>query len=312
MILVTGGTGFVGRVLVRQLVASGHSVRTLIRPSPQTPNLPRGVPVEVAVASLTDERSLRAAMRGVDTIFHLAGSEQRGTQADLFGTDIKGTEALAKAAAEMRIKRLYYLSHLTADRASAFPVFKAKGIAEEYIRKSGVPYTIFRSAVLYGPEDHFISGLARLLGLFPAIFLPSRSDVLMQPLWVEDLITCMVWSLSNEATINQTYEVGGGEHFTFRQVVEEIMETTGNRRIILPLSLPYLRTLTLTFEQTFPGFPSTIFWLDYAAVNRTCAVDSIPRQFGFLPARFGYRLDYLKTTHWGAEARRALFAPRTK
>src|SRR5689334_19798549 len=75
MILVTGGTGFVGRALVRQLVANGQQVRTLIRPSPRTPNLPRGVPVEVAVVSLSDERGLRAALRGVDVVYHLAGAE---------------------------------------------------------------------------------------------------------------------------------------------------------------------------------------------------------------------------------------------
>ena len=74
MILVTGGTGFVGRALVRQLVANGLNVRTLIRPSARTPNLPRGVPVEVAVVGLNDERGLRAALRGVDVVYHLAGA----------------------------------------------------------------------------------------------------------------------------------------------------------------------------------------------------------------------------------------------
>jgi len=306
MILVTGGTGFVGRALVRQLVSVGLPVRTLIRPSAKTPNLPRGVSLEVAVAALNDERGLRAAMSGVDVVFHLAGAEHQGADADLFTTDIKGTETLARAASELGIKRLLYVSHLGADRASAFPLFKAKGIAEEFIRRSGVPFSIFRAAILYGPEDHFTTSLARLIGLSPVIFAPSRSDTLLQPLWVEDLITCMVWSLDNEATIGQTYEIGGGEFFTVREVMDTVMNTTRKRRILLPLSMPYLRGLTVAVESWFPGFPSSVFWLDYISVNRTCPVDSVPRQFGLLPARFAYRLDHLKSVNWGRQARQRI------
>jgi uncharacterized protein YbjT (DUF2867 family) len=245
-------------------------------------------------------------MSGVDVVFHLAGAEHQGADADLFNTDIKGTETLSRTAAELGIQRLFYVSHLGADRASAFPLFKAKGIAEEYIRRSGVPFSIFRAAILYGPEDHFTSSLARLIGLSPIIFTPSRSDTLLQPLWVEDLITCMVWSLDNEATIGQTYEVGGGEFFTVREVMDTVMNATRKRRILLPLSMPYLRGLTVAVESWLPGFPSSVFWLDYISVNRTCPVDSVPRQFGLLPARFAYRLDHLKSVNWGRLARQRI------
>ena len=312
MILVTGGTGFVGRALVRQLVANGQQVRTLIRPSPRTPNLPRGVPVEVAVVSLNDERGLRAALRGVDVIYHLAGAEHEGARADILATDARGTHNLAQLASESRVRRFFYVSHLGADRSSYYPLLKVKGIAEEYIRKSGVPYTIFRSALLYGPEDHFTTAFARIAGLFPLVGLPRNGEVLLQPLWVEDLVTCLLWSLENDDTLNQTLEIGGAEYFPFRQALEIILETIKMQRILIPLGLPYMRALTILMETTLPGFPLSTFWVDYLSNNRTCATDTIPRVFGFLPSRFTYRLDHLKNINWSRSALRTFFTRRPK
>jgi NADH dehydrogenase len=308
MILVTGGTGFVGRALVRQLVLNGQEVRTLIRPSPRTPSLPRGVPVEVAVTSLSDERGLRAALRGVDVIYHLAGAEHEGARANILETDARGTFNLVQAAAEMRVRRFFYVSHLGADRSSYYPLFKVKGIAEEHIRRSSVPHTIFRTSLLYGPEDHFTTTLARLIAVSPFMFLPRNGDVLIQPLWVEDLVTCLLWALETPEMVNQTYDIGGAEYFPFRQAVEIIMEAIRKRRWLVPLSLPYLRTATITVESMFPKFPFSTFWVDYLSYNRTCPVDSVTRLFGFLPARFTYRLDHLKGVNWARQARQLLFS----
>jgi uncharacterized protein YbjT (DUF2867 family) len=299
MILITGGTGFVGRALVRQLFDAGYPVRTLLRPSLRTPRLPKGVPVEVAVVGLEDVRGLRAALHGVDTVIHLAGTEHQGRNANLLGTDIQGTLNLAQAAKAAGVERFIYLSHIGADRASAFPVHKAKGIAEEHIRKSGVPHTIVRSSIIYGPEDHFTTNLASLIRR-AFIFFPMSGDgqTRIQPLWVEDLVTCLLWALESPKTLNQTYEVGGSEYFTLRQTLEHIMDVIGKRRVLVPMSPPFLRALVVTLETFMPRFPASSFWIDYVAVHRTCPVDNLPRTFGLMPARFTYRLDYLTHKPW--------------
>jgi NADH dehydrogenase len=299
MILITGGTGFIGRVLIRQLSAMGKRVRTLIRPSKKTPNLPRGVPIDIAVSSLRDERGLRAAMKGVDVVYHLAGVEMRGSRADLMEVDILGTQAVARAASEAGVDRIFFLSHLGADRASAYPVLKAKAIAESHIRQSKVDFTIFRSAIVYGVNDHFTTGLGILLHALPGLFLiPGDGSTLIQPIWVEDLVTCMTWALDDPATRNQVFNVGGPEYIPFRKALEDVMATIGVQRWIASLGPAYLRSLTVLMEHIFPAFPVSVFWLDYLASNRTCSLDTVPRMFGLMPARFAQRIDYLKGQTW--------------
>ena len=308
MILVTGGTGFVGKTLVRKLVESGQEVRLLLRPSPQSPRLPRGLSVEVAVSSLNDERSLRAAMVGVDTVYHLAGVERQGAYADLMKVDIQGTQSVTRTAKDAQVKRIFFLSHLGADRASAYPILKAKAIAEEAIRRSGIDYTILRSAIVYGPDDGFTTALAGLIATVPSLYLmPGDGRTLIQPLWVEDLATCLVWALDNERILNETLEIGGPEYLTFRQVLEMIMDAIDTRRRLLPTRPPYLRGLTVFLEAIFPGLPVSVYWLDYLATNRTCTLDTIPRTFNLMPSRMAQNLGYLEEKDWRQSLLKILF-----
>jgi uncharacterized protein YbjT (DUF2867 family) len=311
MILVTGGTGFIGRVLVRQLTLAKKEVRLLIRPSKLPLNLPQGVPFDVAICSLKDERGLHAAMKGVDTVYHLVGVESHGNRADLMKTDIEGTRAVGKASAEAGVDRLFYLSHLGADRASAFPVLKAKAIAEHAVRTCGVSYTILRSAVVFGANDQFTTGLGALMHALPGIFLlPGDGSTILQPLWVEDLATCLVWALDNYDTRDQTYQIGGPEYLPFREIVEMVMSTIGIQRRLVPLPPALMRYLTIFMEQSFPAFPVSIFWMDYLAANRTCALDTLPRTFGLIPSRFEQKVYYLKGQSWNRNLFRLLYSRR--
>lgn len=311
-ILVTGGTGFIGQALVRHLTDAGHRVRILLRASSQSPNLPRSVPVEVAVSGLNDSRGLRAAMVGIDTVYHLAGAEWRGAYASLMEIDIQGTQNVVAAAADAKVRRLFFVSHLGADRASAYPVFKAKAIAEEYIRRSGIDYTILRTAIVFGRNDGFTTGLAQLLATIPRVFLvPGDGESLLQPLWVEDLATCLTWALADQRTYNQMYEIGGPEYLTFNQVVQTIIDVLGIQRSIIHLRQPYLRAITVFLENLLPATPVSVYWLDYLATNRASSLDAIPRLFNLMPSRLSQRLAYLEDQDWARNMRRSLFRRRT-
>jgi len=285
-ILVTGGTGFIGQALVRHLADAGHRVRILLRASAQTPNLPRSLPVEVAVSGLDDDRGLRAAMVGIDIVYHLAGAEWRGAYASLMEIDIQGTQNVVAAAADADVERLFFVSHLGADRASAYPVFKAKAIAEEFIRRSGIDYTILRTAIVFGNNDGFTTGLAQLISGIPRFFI------------IPGLATCLLWALDDPATNNQMFEIGGPEYLTFNEVVQTVIEKLNTRRRLVHLRQPYLRALTVFLENLMPAAPVSVYWLDYLATNRASNLDAIPRLFNLMPSRFSQRLAYLEDREW--------------
>ena len=296
MILVTGGTGFIGRNLVRLLIGNGYEVRTLLKPSQKSPDLPKGVPIDAVVCSLNDERGLRAALRGVDVVFHLAGTERLSSRSNLLEVDVNGTRTLVKATRKSKVSHLIYLSHLGADQNSAFPVLKAKALAEKEIMSIETPYTIFRTAHTYGKGDQFVEAFARLLRISPGFLLiPGKGDSALQPLNIDDLVACLNLSINNPEIINKTIELGGGEVFTFKEIIEIIMKKINIHRFLINISPAYLRMFVVYIDQILPKFPISLFWLDSLSEDRTTALDILPRQFGILPARFTQSLDFINS-----------------
>jgi len=234
-------------------------------------------------------------MKGVDVVYHLASAESLGRKAQLTKVDIQGTKSIVNAASQAKIDHFFYLSHLNADRASAFPLLKSKGIAEHHIKSSGVPYTIFRSAIAFGKGDHFTNGLAFLLKVSPHfVMLPDQGCTLLQPIWVEDLATVMTWSLDLPKTINKTIEVGGPEYLSLLEICKMIASAIHINRHYINVSPVFLNILTELVEILMPNFPTSVFWNDYLATDRITSLNTLSSMFDLLPARMSHRLGYLE------------------
>lgn len=275
MILITGATGFIGRVLGRALTHAGHEWR----PYSGRMNAPQ---------TLQDE------LEGVSTIIHLAGAEARGSDRLLQHVDIEGTQRLVEEARRARVNRLIVPSRLNADPHSMHSLLRAKGEVERLVRQSGIPYTIMRAATLFGRDDRFSEIILSLaLWSWPLAWVPGGGKTPMQPLWVEDYVHCLINTLHRSDVANQTLVVAGSEMLSYRQIVLAILHVTGKQRAIFPLPM----TLTRPVSRLFLGWwywPSVSrFFVDRFFVPEVIDLDAVQRQFGFQPARFGETITYL-------------------
>jgi NADH dehydrogenase len=300
LILVVGGTSFLGRSLLTQLREHSYPLRILLEPAASSPSLPAGLSFEAALSSLQDDRGIRAAMVGVDTILYVGGASLGIDTGDPSEEQGRGAETLVAMAREAGVRRIIYVSQLGADRASAYPMLQANARVEEAIQHCGLDYTILRSSVLFGDGDAFTTGLAQLIAASPLFFfLPGDGQTTLQPLWVEDLATCVLWSLDLEETIGNVYSVGGPEYFTLEDIVRLIMSEAAMLRIVLKTRPPYLRFGTRIIQRILPSPPVNTHWIDYLAVSRTTDLNTLPRVFGLAPARMEDRLGYLRARNWG-------------
>ena len=295
MILVTGSTGFIGNNFVRKLDDNSFDYRLLLSPGSTDGGLPRGKNYDLVMSSMDDSGGLRAAFNQVDFVFHLAGVEQAGLKANLSQFEIRNLETLTEIAKQVGVKRFYYISHLGADKNSAYGLLKAKGLGEEVVKKSGLQYTIFRTSWLFGEGDHFTQSIARLLKSFLGFFfLPGEGQVLLQPLWIDDFVTALLWSMDMPETINQVIEIGGPEQLSYREIAQLVGQALGKNPKFLNISPVQYSFLTQMIENNMKNPPINVYWMDYLAENRTTALDGMSRIFEINPARMKTKLTHLK------------------
>jgi uncharacterized protein YbjT (DUF2867 family) len=255
-VLAVGGTGFVGTHLCRELVSRGHDVTALSR-SPD--DAPAGV--ETATGDVTAYDSVEGAFEGRDAVVNLVALSP------LFKPDggdemhdrvhRRGTEHCVRAAETHDVERLVQLSALGADPAGATAYVRAKGRAEEAVRGSDLDWTIFRPSVVFGEGGAFVSFTKRLKGMFapgvPVYPLPGGGETRFQPIWVGDLVPMVAAALEGGHD-GETYELGGPETLTLREVVELVYESAGESVTVVGLPMA-LAGVGLSVMDAVPGAP---------------------------------------------------------
>lgn len=286
MILVTGATGFIGRHLVTELMAEGRAVRCLL-PERKTRKLPWANPPEIVTGTLLDEEIVFKAMTGVTTIIHLESAQWWGRPRDLERVELVGTRNVVMAGRSARVGRIITLSHLGSSVASAYTLLRVKGLMEEIVRTSGLAYTIIRSGLVFGDGDAFVNHVAMMLRASPGVFLmPGRGEVVLHPIYIDDLITALLRSLELIDTVDTTLEIGGPEYITLEDLIRTVMRVSDASRVILPVPPYLLRWISAIYSRVFPRSLMTPQWMDLLATNRTASLGNIFSQFGIQPKRF--------------------------
>lgn len=282
VVAVAGGSGFVGRSIVRELAARGNNVIVL---SHRPPIATTDRLIEFRQADVTQPERLPDALAGADTLVICLAFRNSPIEAPRRGqtferVDAAGTEALVAAARAAGIRRLVYISGAGAAPDARRHWFRAKWRAEEAIRGSGVVYTIFRPSWIYGPGDRSLNrflGFTRWLPFVPQI---GNGRQILAPVFVDDIGALVGDALVTPAANNATLEVGGPETLTMDAVIREALRILHRRRPIIhaPVVLMKLFTWPLTILPSPPMTPAAIdFVVQSAPVDTAPLTAALPR-----------------------------------
>ena len=235
MILLTGATGTVGSALMRRLTAEGRPVRALVRDQRRLGD--QRVRVQIALGDLAHPPSFRNALRGVDTVVHLAASIRDQPGASIEELNAVATLRLVRAAERAGVERFVFFSAMNAHHHSRTRFFRAKALAEEAVEESSLHSTVFRPSIIYTPGDPWLTLLDRLSRL-PAVPVSGSGRALYQPVWADDVADAVVNALSSA---DSTYELAGPEVLSYNDIVRTVLRAAHRRRRLLHVPLPIVR-----------------------------------------------------------------------
>ena len=242
MILVTGGTGFVGPKIVHALRAEGLDVRVLARkPGSKPARTAASWGCEIAEGNMTDAGSLRRAVEGCDTVVHLVALPPFAA-ADAFERVMQqGTRHLVAAAQEAGVRRFVLMSALgtSAETKDVSAYFAAKWDAEQVVSESGIDHVIFRPSYVFGRDGGILEGAVKAVRFSPIIPMPA-AERRMQPIWVEDVAAFFAKAVTVDAP-NRTFVLAGPDVVTWAELWERIERVLGKRRANVRVPLGVLR-----------------------------------------------------------------------
>ena len=270
MLLLTGATGLVGSALLRRLIAEGQPVRCLVR-DPRRLG-PQRVRVQIALGDLADPPSFRNAMRGVDTVVHLAASTRDQPRGSIEELAAIATWRMVEAAQRAGVERFVFFSALGASGHHRARLFRAKAMAEQAVRESDMHSIVIAPSLVYAPGDHWLTLIERL-SLLPVVPISGRGRAVCQPIWTEDVASCVVAALQKsravggEVTANgpsrERYELSGPQTMTYSEVLDTVLRSLDRERPLLPIPTPMVsRTLRLVERamRTGTGGRTPITW----------------------------------------------------
>ncbi|GBF05316.1 NAD-dependent epimerase/dehydratase [Deinococcus aerius] len=250
-VLVTGGTGFVGRAVVQELLGRGHTVYAGSRRGDAPPGT-HGVKLDV-----TDAGSVLRAVgeASPEAVIHLVGIiAEQGTQT-FTRVHLEGTRHVL--AATPRQARYLHMSALGAREDSASGYSRSKAQAERLVRESGLSWTIFQPSLIFGVGDDFFGRVLReLVSTAPVVPMIGDGSFPFRPVSVQDVARAFAGALEQPETVGQTYTLTGPEEFTFRQLLEMELAALGRRKPIVPVPLA-LMNLMVPAMQVLPKPPIT-------------------------------------------------------
>jgi NADH dehydrogenase len=247
---VFGGSGFIGRHLVRRLAEQGHTIRVAVRNPDEALFLKvmgRVGHIVPVAANVTDEASVARAVAGSDWVVNLVGIlAEGGGRRSFERVHAQGAANIAKAAAAVGVERLVHISALGASADSSAKYGKSKAKGEAAVRAAFPAAVILRPSIVFGPEDNFFNMFARMAKFSP--ILPVI-DTSFQPVYVGDVADAIVAGLTHDDALGGTFELGGPEILTGRRVMELVVKYTGRKRCLItaPFWLLAIEGLVLQF-----------------------------------------------------------------
>jgi NADH dehydrogenase len=255
-IFVTGGTGFVGREVVRQLYGAGHKVRCLVRDGERAKQLLPSA-VELHSGDLTDPESVKTGLKECQAVIHLVGIIVEKGQATFERIHVQGTTDLLNAAAEAGIRRFIQMSALGSRPDAKSRYHRTKYQAEQAVNQSGLDWTIFRPSVIFGPGDQFVNLLARIIRSAPVVPVIGPGESRVQPISVRNVAACFALAVGNSLSYRKVYELGGPQRLTYNQIYKIIAGVLEKRKKAVHIPIPLVKPGVLISELLLPNPPIT-------------------------------------------------------
>ena len=237
LVTIFGGSGFLGRHMVRALANDGWRIRVAVR----RPNnalflrpMGRVGQIQIVKAHVQDDEAVRSALKGADAAINLIGVLYQSGNQRFDAVHVEAAERIAQAADELGVKRLLHVSALgVAGNSSHYA--KTKSLGEERVRAAFPNATIFRPSTVFGPEDDFFNKFGWLARLSPALPLIGGGKTRFQPVFVGDVARAAAKVLCDATTAGKVYELGGPEIMTLKEIMELTLKEVRRRRLLVPI-----------------------------------------------------------------------------